>query len=89
MQKGLKFNLLNHFRVLKHFLDLFLDGFIRDGFNLGDRGTGSIRFILEIMNNTRYSGKTDTTGSAAGAVQHSATDIIENGTTLKPDSTFL
>ena len=89
MQKDLKFNLLNHFRVLKNFLELFLDGFIRDGFNLGDRGTGSIRFILEIMNNTRHPGKTDTTRSAASAVQHSTTDIIENGTILKPDSTFL
>jgi len=88
MQKNLKFNLLNHFRVLKNFPELFLDGFICDGFNHGDRGTGSICFILEIMNNTRHPGKTDTTGSAAGAVQHGTTDIVENGMFLKPDSTF-
>jgi len=89
MQKDLKFNLLNHFRILKNFLELFLGGFIRDGFNHGDGGTGSIRFILEIMNNTGHPCKTDTTGSAAGAVQHGTTDIIENGTILKPDSIFL
>jgi len=88
MQKDLKFNLLNHFSVLKNFSELFLDGFIRDGFNHGDRGTGSIRFILEIMNNTRHPGKTDTTSSAAGAVEHGTTDIIENGVFLKPHSRF-
>ena len=88
MQKDLKFNLLNHFRVLKNFAELFLDGFIRDGFNHGDRSTGNIRFILEIMNNTRHPGKTDTTGSAAGTVHHGTADIIENGIFLKPDSAF-
>ena len=89
MQKDLEFNLLNHFRVLKDFSELFLDGFIRDGFNHGDRGTKSIRFILEIMNNARHPGKTDTTGSTAGTVQNGTTNIIKNGLFLKPDSLFL
>ena len=86
---GLEFHLVNHFRILKNLSNLFLNGFVSNGFNAGDGGTGIIRFILQITNNTGHPGKADTTGAAAGAVQHGTTNIIEDGFFLKPDSTFL
>jgi len=85
----LKFHLVNHFHVLKNLSNLFLNGFLNNRFNTGDGGTGIIRFILQIMNNTGHPGKADTTGTTAGAVQYGTTNIIEDGFFLKPDSTFL
>jgi len=85
----LEFDLLNHFRVLKNLSDLFLYCLVSDGFNAGDGGTGSSYFILQITNNTGHTGKADTTGTTAGAVQNGTTDIIEDGLFLKPDRTFL
>lgn len=85
----LEFHLVNHFLVDKNLTDFFLNSFVGNGLDAGDGGAGIIRFVLQIINNTGYSGKTDTTGAAAGTVQHSTTNIIEDGLFLKPDSTFL
>jgi len=85
----LEFHLVNHFCILKHLSNLFLNGFVGNRFNTGDGHAGSVRFILQITNDTGHTGKTDTTGATAGAVQNGTADIIEDGLFLKPDSTFL
>ncbi len=85
----LEFHLLNQFRILKNLSNLFLIGFVGNRFNTGDGRAGSVRFIFQITYDTGNTGKTDTTGATAGAVQNGTTDIIEDGLFLKPDSSFL
>lgn len=85
---GLEFHLKNHFRVLKNFADFFLKSFIDDGFDAGDGSTGVICFVFQLINNTGHPGKTDTTSTATGTVQHGTTDIIEDALFLQPDNPF-
>ena len=85
----LEFHLMNHFCVLKNLADFFLKRFVGNGFDAGDGHPGLICFILQRINNTGHPGKTDTTGTTTGPVQHGTTDLIEDGLFLKPDSSFL
>ena len=89
MQKDLEFHLVDHFRILENFSDFLLKGFVSDGFNTRDECTGSIRLIPQGMNNTRHPGKTNTSGTAAGAVQHGTSNVIQDSLFLKSEGIFL